>query len=289
MTEAKRLIKEFDFTSPDSAVSLVCEDQGGAANGYKTLLTKATDVVVELSFAEFLYRFTDMWYDESQMVAQLLGMSDDMSAAWDTEELSKRVTLMKAAKETKEYSEDLIETVKVLSKAVGVKIKDIDGVSPVNKSKTVEETPNEDNKMSDTETQASFQKALEDKEVELKKAKEAKEELEAIKKGMEAELEAFKAKDAEIKKAQFEQEALLYKSLGVTEETKGEFAVALMKAKGDDSMKPIMAALEKAQNIVKQVEDGTFVEKGHNVEATNEDLTLDEQLAQNIQKSAESK
>ena len=271
MTEAKRLIKEFDFTSPDSAVSLVCEDQGGAANGYKTLLTKATDVVVELSFAEFLYRFTDMWYDESRMVAHMLGMSDDMSAAWDTEELSKRVTLMKAAKETKEYSEDLIETVKVLSKAVGVKIKDIDGVSPVNKSKTVEETPNEDNKMSDVDVQALIQKAVQDKEAELKKA--AQEEFEAIKKGLEAELATFKAKEVEIQKAQFEEEALLYKSLGVTEDTKGEFAVALMKAKGDDSMKPIMVALEKAQNIIKQVEDGTFQPEGHSVESTAEEMS----------------
>lgn len=271
MTEAKRLIKEFDFTSPDSAVSLVCEDQGGAANGYKTLLTKATDVVVELSFAEFLYRFTDMWYDESQMVAQMLGMSDDMSAAWDTEELSKRVTLMKAAKETKEYSEDLIETVKVLSKAVGVKIKDIDGVSPVNKSKTVEETPNEDNKMSDTDVQALIQKAVQDKEAELKKA--AQEEFEAIQKGLEAELATFKAKEAEVQKAKFEEEALLYKSLGVTEETKGDVAVALMKAKGDEALKPLLVMLEKAQNIVKQAEDGTFQPEGHSVESTAEEMS----------------
>jgi len=285
MTEAKRLIKEFDFSGSNSAVSLVCEDQGGAANGYKTLLTKSTDVVIELSFAEFLYRFTDMWYDEAEMVARMVGLSDDMSAAWDTEELSKRVTLMKSAKDTKEYSEDLIETVKVLSKAVGVKIKDIDGVSPVNKSKTVIETPKEDNKMSDTDVQALIQKALADKEAELKKA--AKEEFEAIEKGLKEELEAFKTKEAELKKAQFEEEALLYKSLGVTEDTKSEVAVALMKAKGDETLKPLLTMLEKAQTIVKQVEDGTFIEKGHSVEANNEDLSPDEQLAQMIKKSKE--
>ena len=285
MTEAKRLIKEFDFSGSNSAVSLVCADQGGAANGYKTLLTKSTDVVIELSFAEFLYRFTDMWYDEAEMVARMVGLSDDMSAAWDTEELSKRVTLMKSAKDTKEYSEDLIETVKVLSKAVGVKIKDIDGVSPVNKSKTVIETPKEDNKMSDTDVQALIQKALADKEAELKKA--AKAEFEAIEKGLKDELEVFKAKEAELKKAQFEEEALLYKSLGVTEDTKGDVAVALMKAKGDETLKPLLTMLEKAQTIVKQVEDGTFIEEGHSVEANNEDLSPDEQLAQMIKKSKE--
>jgi len=244
--KAKRLITDMSFKGENAHMALVSVDQGGGANGVSTLLMKTAEDTSEMNSKQI--------ESLKEIIKAVQGVSD-------------------------EEASQMIGNV-ITDKEAG-------GVSPVSEvskaSNEAEETPNEDNKMSDVEQQEEFQKALAAKEAEMKA------QYEELEKGLKAKLAEFEtAKEAEVLKAA-EQEALLYKSLGVTEETKGEFAVALMKAKGDDSMKPIMAALEKAQNIIKQVEDGTFVEKGHNVEATNEDLTLDEQLAQNIQKSAESK
>ena len=259
---AKRRLSNFDFSGDNSAVALVNKDQGGAANGYKTLLTKAVDVNVELSLAEFLRRFTNMWSDEAAMVARLLGYSDNMDAVWDEKELERRVTFMKSAKETGKVTEELLETVRVLSKAVGVHVKDINGVSN-------EATPVKDevNNMSGKDLQAEIQKAVEAKRAEIEKGLKA--QYEEIEKGLKAQIEEYRAKEVEVEKAKYKEVAKGYQVLGIDvkdEKAVEGMAVALMKMKGDETFEPVMKALEKALNIATQVQRGAFEEQGHNIE-----------------------
>lgn len=89
MTTAKRKLKDFDFTGQGAHIALVHKDQGGGANGYPTLLTKATSgyskeflekatqVKVTLTFEEFLRTFFGMWHEEAKILATALGMEDE--------------------------------------------------------------------------------------------------------------------------------------------------------------------------------------------------------------------
>ena len=87
--KAKRRLSEFDFSKEGSHLALVHKDQGGAANGYATLITKATSqfsedfikkaqrIKVEMELPEFLMRFYNMWYeDEAKELAKLFGWVD---------------------------------------------------------------------------------------------------------------------------------------------------------------------------------------------------------------------
>lgn len=278
--KAKRRLSDFDFSGDDAAVALVNSDQGSAANGYQTLITKATDVTVSLSMAEFLTRFTDMWSSDAQMVSNLLGYSDDVSALWDGEELVKRVTLVsKASAETP--TSELLDTLEVLSKATNIQISDlqeirknISGVTTENN----EETPQDEvNKMTDktVDKPVDLEQVLKAKEaevkaqaeVELQKALEKqKQESEAIQKGLEKQLAEFQKAQAEREKAEHVELAKAYQGLGVTEDKQVEMAVALMKMKGDTDMQVVLDVLEKAKNIQKAASEGIFDEQGHSVE-----------------------
>lgn len=86
---AKRRLKNFDFQGEGAHIALVHKDQGGAANGYNTLvmkstgqysqefLQKAAQVQVTLSFEEFLRKFFGLWHDDAEVLATLLGMQDE--------------------------------------------------------------------------------------------------------------------------------------------------------------------------------------------------------------------
>lgn len=87
--KAKRRLSEFDFSKEGSHIALVHKDQGGAASGYSTLITKATSqfsedfikkaqrIKVEMELPEFLMRFYDMWWEEdAKELAKLFGWVD---------------------------------------------------------------------------------------------------------------------------------------------------------------------------------------------------------------------
>lgn len=87
--KAKRRLSEFDFSKEGSHLALVHKDQGGAASGYATLITKATSqfsedfikkaqrIKVEMELPEFLMRFYDMWWeDDAKELAKLFGWVD---------------------------------------------------------------------------------------------------------------------------------------------------------------------------------------------------------------------
>lgn len=86
--KAKRRLSDFDFSKEGSHIALVHKDQGGAASGYETLIMKSTDnfsqefiqkvqrVKVEMELPEFLERFYNVWWDDSEELAKLFGWVD---------------------------------------------------------------------------------------------------------------------------------------------------------------------------------------------------------------------
>jgi hypothetical protein len=92
--KAKRVLKKFDFSKEDHCVSLVGPSLGNAANGFKTLVLKASNPVEEtievkkaleqitlkLSMEEFLRKFFDMWSDDAEVLTKLLGFETEHEA-----------------------------------------------------------------------------------------------------------------------------------------------------------------------------------------------------------------
>jgi len=92
--KAKRVLKKFDFSKEDHCVSLVGPSLGNAANGFKTLVLKAStpveetievkkaleQVTLKLSMQEFLRKFFDMWSDDAEVLAKLLGYETEHEA-----------------------------------------------------------------------------------------------------------------------------------------------------------------------------------------------------------------
>lgn len=97
--KAKRKLKDFDFSKEGAAIALVHKNQGGAANGYKTLVMKATDkyspefiekasqVKVTLSLPDFLEKFFHVWGEDAELLATLFGYepSEDNSEEYSTQ------------------------------------------------------------------------------------------------------------------------------------------------------------------------------------------------------------
>lgn len=97
--KAKRKLTDFDFSKKGAAIALVHKDQGGAANGYKTLVMKATDkyseefiqkasqIRVTLSLPDFLEKFFHVWDDDAEVLAAMFGYveSEDDSDEYDQE------------------------------------------------------------------------------------------------------------------------------------------------------------------------------------------------------------
>lgn len=86
MTKAKRKINEFNFDTEGAHVALVDK----AANGQSVLVMKSLkaseeeikkalskDVTVKMTIMEFLTRHLDMWWDDAEIVAGLLGYTAD--------------------------------------------------------------------------------------------------------------------------------------------------------------------------------------------------------------------
>lgn len=282
--KATRRLTDIDFSKDGSHLALVHKDQGGAANGYSTLIMKATDkyspefiqkatqVQVTLTFEEFLRKFFNMWYDEAEILATMLGMEDDeeessyqdyverqvssfqiLKSAYESEnkvdflsnlseqdylsvlETQEKIEKALAASPTIEPSEDK-------SKVQGVgKQPESKTVNKQNKQKAVKAVPKEDNNMSGAPE--TIEKAQYDaKEVELQKALEeiqkAKQEIEAFKAKEKQAIE--KAREAEIKEAVADEvEATkLFKAVKDLEDEAFKDVVGVVKAlsaKLDDS------------------------------------------------------
>lgn len=167
---AKRRLTNIDFSQEGSHLALVHKDQGGSANGYSTLVMKATgkysdeflkkaaQVQVTLSFEEFLRRFFGLWYEDAKVLASVLGMQDEPveDENWYQDYIEEQVEkfeILKSAHEAEnkveflsKLSEDdyltLLQNQEMLEKAlqnVGEQSPNGGGDSPINEA--VEEQP----------------------------------------------------------------------------------------------------------------------------------------------------
>ena len=286
MSKAKRKLSNFDFSGENAAVALVNKTQGGGANGYKTLVMKAADVVVELSMEEFLHRFFNMWYDDAEYLAKLMGYEvtsdsyEEMGYEWK-HSLEDKVSLMKSVKDVSlltvspENLKEIANICKSIADKNGIQILDIEkyltedntnGVSPVSELEAVVEdsnveTPSEVIKNMSTENVEVIEKSAVEALVAeaIEKATAAKEaEIAELQKS----LNDFKEAQEAAKKAEYVEKAAAYEVLGV--EDAEAFGVALMKMAEQEDLKVVSEVLEKALNIAKNI--GEVSEEGHSVE-----------------------
>lgn len=277
MTKKKRL-SGFDFTGENAAVALVSELEGQAANGYSTLVMKSTDVVVELSMAEYLSKFFGLWSYDAGIVSKLLGYSDDYEL-WDEDKISEKTTILKSMKYQSEYSQEdmkkVADIVKSMAAASNFKITDLDeivkaadGEDPVsNKDEDVikssnNTSPTEEVNMSDKDLETIEKSKY---EADIAKAVAAKEaELVEIQKGLEAELTEFKKAKAEAEKAEFIQKAKGFETAGVTEDKVEVMAVALQKASKDAELAILVDSLNTLTELTKSLNGEQ--EQGHSAD-----------------------
>jgi hypothetical protein len=212
MTQPKRRLKNFNFEQEGAHVALVGKHQGGPANGYTTLITKATEgiplafvekadmVRVTMTIQDFLRRFFSLYYDEAEVLAGILGFNIDMEESTkdsyqdyiqsqiDSVELMK--SLFKAENITKAISEVTTEQFDTLLKdqlLVEKAMSSQEGVSKQNVKQTKEDvTPMSTENLDvvqKSDLEALIEKALSPLKTELTKANET--------------IEAFQAKEKE--------------------------------------------------------------------------------------------
>lgn len=202
--EKKRVLKDITFSGKDSHIALVHKDQGGAANlqNYSVVLKganftpefveKMQKVQVTMETPEFLRRFFDMYYEESEILARVLGWkpTEEESDDWYEDYIDEKVKSIKILKNLHD-SEDLQADLLALSEKDYLQLlrdqakveKALGRVESV-KKRLGKETPKsgDDNNTADagdtkentemTVELDTLQKSLADKEVELKKALE---------------------------------------------------------------------------------------------------------------------
>jgi len=210
--KAKRQLKNFDFEQEGAHVALVGKHQGGPANGYTTLVTKGTkgipitfvekaDMVrVTMTIQDFLRKFFYMYYEDAEILAQILGYEtstdgdsgiesydDYIQSQVDSVEIMKNLfkadDVTKALSEvTEEQFEKLLEDQVLVEKAMSSK----EAVSKQTVEKIKEDVPNmsEEKTVQKAELEALIEKALSPLKVELTKANET--------------IETYKAKELEL-------------------------------------------------------------------------------------------
>lgn len=300
MSEATRRVHKFDFSGENHAVSLVSKNVGGAANQYQTLLMKGTDVVVELSMAEFLNRFFDMWSYDADILSEMLGYSSDFDI-WDKDKMAEKITIFKSLKADKKDTKSLLEVLPILksvAKKNGVKITDLDEIL----KDTNGEEPVSDNKVEDVEkssetspkeevimTTETIEKSA--YEAEVQKAKDLQTKLEAeseITKGLQSELEEFRKAKQEADKAEFITKAKTLDVAGIEGDAVEPMAVAMQKASMQEDTKVLVETIEKMATLLKAA--GELKEpEGHSLDVgTEEKLSVADILKAN-QESKKSK
>lgn len=261
--KAKRRLKNFNFEKDGSHVALVGKHQGGPANGYTTLITKATEgipetfvakadmVRVTMTIQEFLRRFFGVYYEDAEILARILGYDTDMNedemvdsyeeyiqSKIDSVEVMKN--LFKAEDMTKalsEVTEDQFETLlkdqKMIEELMSSEEfqKSKEGVSNQNVEKTKEDvtTMSESNQemVQKSEVESMIEKAVGELKTQLEKANETIEAYKAREKEAVAEARKAALKDAVKDEAKAES---LYKSLAEVSDEAFDETVSTLKS-----------------------------------------------------------
>jgi hypothetical protein len=228
--KAKRRLTDIKFDHEGGHVALVGKHQGGPANGISTLVFKATNdvpndivekatqVSVTMDFEEFLVKFFNMYYEDAEILAKLLGFEeeeeDDSSDEYESEykkyidERVAAISIMKSVYSKQDvkkalselsYKDSLavLEAQELLEKALSSVNSEGDNVSV---KKAEMDSPSTNNTEDNMEM---IQKALHEElvtkavteAVEVVKAEMAAQE--EVLKAVQAELEVFKAAQKE--------------------------------------------------------------------------------------------
>ena len=276
----KRRLTDIRFDHEGGHMALVHKGQGGAANGYttlvfkavndipETLVEKATKVSVTMDFEDFLVKFFNMYYDDAEVLAKLLGyekeeMPSDMYDYLEDHrkyinERVEAISILKALYAKKDikkalselsYQDSLnvLEAQELLEKAMSSVESGGDKVSVIKAEIDSPSQPKEDSDMEKEMIQKALHEELVTKAVseavDVVKAQMAAQE--EVLKSAQAELEVFKAKEAEaVVKAR--KTALA----GVLAEDKVEDMFKATEGLGDESFNVIVKSLaEKAAQL----------------------------------------
>lgn len=264
--KAKRVITEFDFEKEGASVHLVSKKQGGAANGFTTLIkkSKATEqlpdveqveiqkkleqIKVTMSMEDFLRKFFNMYYDDAELLTAMLGFQTEYESYMETEE-----------------SEPYSHADYIASKLSGFEIMksmhegQYEDASALDIVTILELQENLENKLKEEMMdKVSIEKSrfteLESKELDLTKALEDKQALEAQVEALEAELNVIKQAKVDADTA-----AMKARIEGLVAEDKIETMAKSLLAMDKEAADVFVASLESAKNT--KEESDLFVEK----------------------------
>lgn len=274
--KAKRILKNFDFSKDNHCISLVGGDLGHAANGFQTIILKATNqpeetielkkaleqVVVTLSMEEFLKRFFYLWEEDATLLTKLLGFEteDEYELSVDAEEDKKELE-----KETADLNEKLsqFKLMKSMNEGTVTEITksafdQIVALQQKHETALVEHINKKVKQMEELELAKS---ALVAKETELATQVELVKSLEGKVAELEQSISVFKAAEEQ---AKFDAFAAQLKGLVAEDKfdtvVKGLYALHNVDA---EAAATSIEALKSAQTNKQVEQDGLTVEQSH--------------------------
>lgn len=123
-------LENFDFSGDEAHLALVHKDQGGAANGYKTIVTKSTKrvkkaqtVTIEMDLPAFLQKFFFIYEEDAKALAYLLGykkpeLEDGLEQVLDYNEWLSDNALMIKLNSPETISQDDLQEVATIEQGI---------------------------------------------------------------------------------------------------------------------------------------------------------------------------
>lgn len=244
----KRKLKNIDFSDDTSHIALVSKHQGGPANGadYSLVLKnlnnsspefiqKMQSVQVTMPLPEFLQKFFDLWYEDAEILARLMGYVPEEKEDWDyddyIEERLSAFTILKSLHEAKNLPDALS------------KLTEQDYLDVLTDQAEIEKVLKAfDNKKSDTSTDVENTKVevSTSKVTKKNKGKQMTQETEMVEKS------ALTA----IEKAMEDQKIALEKALAQVKQYEDEKKEAIVKSK-TEAVKAVVKDEKQAAVVVK--------------------------------------
>lgn len=270
MPKAKRVITEFNFEEEGASIHLVSKKQGGAANGFKTLIKKSNatsklpdveevevdiqkkleQIKVTMSMEEFLQKFFHIYYDDAELLTAMLGFQTEHEAYMEAlEEDSEQMTCSDyIASKLSSF-----EIMKSMHEGNYEQASALDYVTILELQENLENKLNEE-MMDKVSIEKSLLADLEDKAGKLDAEIE-------VKKSLEAQVQELTEQLDTIKKAQVEaEEAAMKERLeGVVAEDKIESLAKSLLGMPKEAADLMIDTLTNAQK--KTEESDLFVEK----------------------------
>lgn len=312
MTEdvkAKRRLSDISFEKMGCHVALVGPSVGSAANGYTTLVLKsvndipeeivekATKVAVTMDFEEFLVKWFNMYYDDAEVLAKLLGMEKEEQPSdmydyqgghrkWLEEKVSA-IQIMKsvhASQDVKKafnelsYKDSLsvIQAQSMLESVLEKAMLSVEGES-VSVNKGQNKPINEEENLMEDVIQKALHVELVEKAVQeaVEKAATEKAAVEEVLKAAQAELEGIKAEVAVFKAKEIEANENARKASlkAVVEEDQVEVMFKATQALDDAAFEVVVKSLAAKAKALE--ESDLFKEVGVSGEGENDPAVKD--------------